>query len=81
VNSIHIIEDSPDQAVLHCAEKVKADMIVMGTHNETTRRGSLLGSCAFKVVHEAAIPVLLVRIPEGFEDLPGETDASSFLNF
>jgi len=81
VNSIHIIEGSPDQAVLYCAEKVKADMIVMGTHRKTTRRGALLGSCAFKVVHESSIPVLLVRIPEGFKDLPDETDPLSFLNF
>jgi nucleotide-binding universal stress UspA family protein len=75
----NIIEDAPDQAVLTFAEKVEADMIIMGTHRRTTRPGSLLGSCAFKVVHESAIPVLLVRIPEGLADMPGESDDLSFI--
>lgn len=79
VKSINIIEDAPDQAVLTFAEKVEADMIIMGTHRRTTRPGSLLGSCAFKVVHESAIPVLLVRIPEGLADMPGESDDLSFI--
>ena len=79
VKGINVIEDSPDLAILQCAEKVKADILVMGTHRKTTRRGALIGSCAFKVVHESSIPVLLVRIPEGFEDLPHEKDAPSFL--
>ena len=79
VKSINVIEDSPDQAILQYSEKVRADMIVMGTHRKTTRRGSLLGSCAFKVVHESAIPVLLVRIPEGFKDLPHKSDAPAVL--
>ncbi|MCF6237790.1 MAG: universal stress protein [Candidatus Marinimicrobia bacterium] len=79
VNSINVIEDSPDQAILQYSEKIMADMIVMGTHRKTTRRGSLLGSCAFKVVHESTIPVLLVRIPEGFKDLPHKSDAPAVM--
>lgn len=80
VKSINVIEDSPDQAILQYSEKVMADMIVMGTHRKTTRRGSLLGSCAFKVVHESSIPVLLVRIPEGFKDLPYKSDTPAVLS-
>jgi nucleotide-binding universal stress UspA family protein len=79
VSNIHVIEDSPDLAILQCAEKLTADMIVMGTHRKTTKPGALLGSCAFKVVHESSIPVLLVRIPEGFKDLPNKSDAPAVL--
>jgi nucleotide-binding universal stress UspA family protein len=79
VNSINIIEDAPDRAILTFAEKAAADMIIMGTHRRTTRRGALLGSCAFKVVHESTVPVLLVRIPEGLADMPAESEDLSFI--
>ena len=79
VNSINVIEDVPDQAILQYAEKVNADMIVMGAHRSTTKKGALLGSCAFKVVHESSVPVLLVRIPKGFNDISSDSNDASIL--
>lgn len=81
VNSIHVVEAEPDQAVLQCVAAVKADMIVMGTHRRTMEVGALLGSCAVKVTHKAEIPVVLVRIPEGFKDLPSKSGAPEIVPF
>lgn len=81
VSNIHVIEAEPDQAVLKCAKDVNADVIVMGTHRRTMEVGALLGSCAVKVVHKAEIPVLLVRIPEGFKDLPSKSGAPEMVSF
>jgi nucleotide-binding universal stress UspA family protein len=81
VSSINVIEAAPDQAVLRCVEKVNADVIVMGTHRRTMEVGALLGSCAVKVLHQATVPVLLVRIPEGFKDLPSKSGAPEMVSF
>lgn len=62
--NVSVIEDEPVQAILQQAQAVSAAMIVMGTHERMAKKGALMGSCAFKVLHEATIPVLLVRIPE-----------------
>ncbi len=53
----------------------------MGTHRRTMDKGALLGSCAVKVVHESTIPVLLVRIPEGYADLPSKSGAPEIIEF
>ena len=81
VNSINVIEDAPDQAILNCAKNVNADIIVMGTHRRTMQVGALLGSCAVKVLHQAPVPVFLVRIPEGFKDLPSKSGAPEIVSF
>jgi nucleotide-binding universal stress UspA family protein len=81
VDSIKIIEALPDQAVMQCAQDVSADVIVMGTHRRTMDKGALLGSCAVKVVHQSTIPVLLVRIPEGYKDLPSKSGSPEMNDF
>lgn len=81
INNTHVIENEPDQAILQCVKQVSADVIVMGTHRRTMAVGALLGSCAVKVVHQASVPVLLVRIPEGFKDLPSKTGAPAIVSF
>lgn len=64
VFNVSVLDDVPEQAILGHAKAVSADLIVMGTHERMAQKGALMGSCAFKVLHEASIPVLLVRIPE-----------------
>jgi len=49
------------KAILQQARKVKADLIVLGTHGRRGLRRVLLGSDAEEVVREASVPVLLVR--------------------
>ena len=47
------------------ARKLRADVIVLGTHGRRGLRRVLMGSDAEAVLREARIPVLLVRTPEG----------------
>lgn len=51
-------------AILQQARKLKADVIVLGTHGRRGFQRVLMGSDAEAVVREAGIPVLLVRRPE-----------------
>jgi nucleotide-binding universal stress UspA family protein len=51
-------------AIVQQARKLKADVIVVGTHGRRGLRRVLMGSDAEAVVREAQVPVLLVRAPE-----------------
>ncbi len=46
------------------ARKVRADVIVLGTHGRRGLRRVLMGSDAEAVLRESRVPVLLVRAPE-----------------
>jgi nucleotide-binding universal stress UspA family protein len=81
VTTVTVIEEAPDRAILQCAKDANADVIVMGTHRRTMEVGAVLGSCAVKVVHQSPVPVLLVRIPEGYKDLPSKSGAPEIISF
>lgn len=51
---------SPAQAVLDCARKLPADLIVMGTHGASGFERWLIGSVTEKVLRKASCPVLVV---------------------
>ena len=53
-------------AIVHHAEQIKADVIVMGTHGRRGLPYILLGSVAEKVARAASCPVLTIR-PEAFQ--------------
>ncbi|MGJ8514078.1 universal stress protein [Carnimonas bestiolae] len=57
----------PDEAIIEEAQRIKADLIIMGTHGRRGLRRVLLGSTAERVVRASPIPVLSTRDPE---DLP-----------
>ena len=50
-------------AILAHARKVRADLIVLGTHGRRGIARIVMGSDAESVLREAAVPVLLVRPP------------------
>jgi nucleotide-binding universal stress UspA family protein len=52
---------TPAQEVLKAADKQKVDMIVMGSHGHGAFGSLLLGSVTQKVLHNAKVPVLVVR--------------------
>ena len=57
-------------AIVHQAEHMQADMIIIGTHGRSGLPHMLLGSVAEKVVRTASCPVLTIR-PEAFQfELP-----------
>jgi len=68
VSEIRIEEGQPSQVILAAAKDYDADLIVMGTHRHTAIGDAVLGSTTHKVLHSAAQPVLVVRIPQGFHE-------------
>lgn len=68
VEAIEVVEGHPFEVILEQAQKVGADVIVMGTHRHTVLGEAMLGTTAQKVVHSATIPVLLCRLPDGYAE-------------
>ena len=68
VTGIRIVEGQPAQVVLQEATAAGADVVVMGSHRHTVIGGAVVGSTTHRVLHGASIPVLVVRIPEGFRE-------------
>lgn len=61
---------APALEIVHAAEELEADMIVLGTHGRTGFKHMLFGSVAEKVIRMAPCPVLTVRHPEHKTELP-----------
>jgi nucleotide-binding universal stress UspA family protein len=58
-----IFQGDPATEILAAAEKIKCDLIVMGTHGRTGLGRLLMGSVAEQVVRKAPCPVLTVKTP------------------
>jgi nucleotide-binding universal stress UspA family protein len=54
-----------DEAIVHLAEEIDADLIVIGSRGFGGLRRALLGNVADSVVRHAHCPVLVVRPTEG----------------
>ena len=52
---------SPSHGILHVADEITADLIVMGSHGRTGFEKLMLGSVAQNVLTQSPIPVLIVR--------------------
>ena len=61
VRAESIEANRPAQFITDYAGKNGVDMIVIATHGYTGIKSVLLGSVAFKVLHESHVPVLLIR--------------------
>jgi nucleotide-binding universal stress UspA family protein len=59
----HLTHADPPTAILSAAQRLKSDLIVMGTHGRTGLSRFILGSVAERVVRESNCPVLTVRRP------------------
>ena len=68
VSEIRIAEGQPAAMVLAVAEEIGADLIIMGAHRHTVLGDAVLGSTTHKVLHSTGVPVLVVRIPEGYRE-------------
>lgn len=68
VSEIRIDEGQPAQVILTAAREDAVDLIIMGAHRHTVIGDAILGSTTHKVLHSAAQPVLVVRIPAGFHE-------------
>ena len=56
-----VISNSPYEAIIKAAKKLKCDLIVMASHGRRGLSGVILGSETQKVLTHSKIPVLVVR--------------------
>ncbi|HEX3695342.1 MAG TPA: universal stress protein [Polyangia bacterium] len=63
-----ILNGRPHVEIVSHAEKIAADLIVIGSHGRSGFSHALLGSVAERVVHRARCPVLVVPAPHSERD-------------
>lgn len=70
VEKITVVEGtSPAREIIKQADKIKADIIVIGAHAESSLLDTLLGSTTEKVIRRSSVPVLVVQVPAGEQEL------------
>lgn len=52
---------TPSEGIIHVADEVAADLIMMGSHGRTGLQKLMLGSVAQNVLTQSPIPVLIVK--------------------
>lgn len=52
---------SPSEGIIHVADEVGADLIMMGSHGRTGLQKLMLGSVAQHVLTQSPLPVLIVK--------------------
>ncbi len=57
-----VMEGRPAPAIIHFAQKVGADLIVLTTHGRTGVARMVMGSVADQIVRQSGCPVLLIRV-------------------
>lgn len=70
VEKILVVEgSSPAREIIKQADAMNADLIVIGAHAESSILDTLLGSTTEKVIKRSSIPVLVVQVPAGEQEL------------
>jgi len=59
IEEIHVFEGDPELEILHMADELGVDMIVMGTRKGITRY-TFMGSVAGKILKKGRVPILMV---------------------
>lgn len=62
-----VVEGAPGQMIVHVAEEVGVDVVVVGSHGRGWFKRMVMGSTSRHVVHHARCPVLVVPHVEGRE--------------
>lgn len=60
-HTLHVLMGAPSTRILERASDVDAAMILMGTRGHGPIGSAMLGSVAYRVVHESSRPVTLLR--------------------
>ena len=63
IRKIHVYEGDPELEILHMADELGVDMIIMGTHSKKLSQYTFMGSVAKKVLRGGRVPMLLVPPP------------------
>lgn len=59
--TVHVRNRNPYDGIIHAADDITADLIVIGSHGRRGVEGLLLGSQAVKLLTHTKIPALVVR--------------------
>lgn len=59
--AITMLEGKPAETIVEFAKSRPVDLIVIGTHGYTGMKRLMFGSVALRVLHDANVPVLLIR--------------------
>ncbi len=60
----NVFTGSPYKEILDFQKKIKADMVVIGTHGETPFEGFFFGSTSQKIIRHSICSVMIVRKPK-----------------
>jgi nucleotide-binding universal stress UspA family protein len=63
-DKVLVLRGNPVDRIIEQSEKLKCDLIVMGSHGHGNLAEAMLGSTARRVLRRAKTPVLVVRLPE-----------------
>lgn len=74
-----IRDGEPAESILDYASEHGIDLIVSGTHGRKGMRRHLIGSVAERIVRQADVPVLTVRLPETDETVTDGEHARSIM--
>ena len=70
VTEVMVVESSsPAREIVNQAKKIGADLIVMGAHSQPFLIDALIGSTTTKVIRRSSVPVLVVQVPAGAQEL------------
>ena len=69
VVGIHVIEGDPAAEILNMADKLGADIVIMGTHGKGLISHAFLGSVAEKVLRRIRKPVYVIPLPQEDTDI------------
>ena len=61
---VQMVAKRGSEALVETAAARSARMIVVGSYGETPLKGAIIGSTAYKLLHQAETPVLVVPPPE-----------------
>jgi nucleotide-binding universal stress UspA family protein len=62
---VEIVSGRPAATLRAVAEHRRADLLAIGRHGSSRRRGLIVGSLVTEMIHEAPCPVLVTRAPAG----------------
>lgn len=70
VEKILVVEaTSPADEIVRQSKSLGADVIVIGAHDQSSIFEALLGSTTKRVIKKSSIPVLVVQVPAGEQEL------------
>jgi len=69
VLSIDVVHGDPAVEILHKADELDVDVVIMGTHGKGVIGHAFLGSVSERVLHRVRKPVFIIPLPEEKTDI------------